>query len=90
VPEPGRQAGFTTFSGQRGRPAEVPALQHLAALPGTAALRTWAGVLLHVGPEFLDEEFRQGDVPDAGDPLASKARVFLTSHRLEPDINVMD
>jgi hypothetical protein len=31
-------------------------------------------VLLHLGPEFLDEEVRQGDVPDAGDPLARKAK----------------
>jgi hypothetical protein len=40
--------------------------------------------------EFLDEEVRQGDVPDAGDLLAGRPTVFLASHRLEPDINVMD
>ena len=57
------------------RPAEVPAPQHRAALaPEQQPLRTGAGVLLQLGPEFLDEEVRQGDVPDAGHPLARKAK----------------
>jgi hypothetical protein len=73
--EPDREAGFHDRLGPVGRPAEVPAPQHRAALaPEQQPLRTGAGVLLHLGPEFLDEEVRQGDVPDAGDPLARKAK----------------
>jgi hypothetical protein len=44
-----------------------------ALAPEQQSFRTGSGVLLHVGPEFLDEEARQGDVPDAGGPLARKA-----------------
>jgi hypothetical protein len=66
--EPDRETGFDDCFGpaRRSIAPRSPPEQHL--------LRTGAGVLLHVSPEFRDEEVRQGDVPDPGDPLARNAK----------------
>jgi hypothetical protein len=61
--------------------SRVVAPQYRAALaPEQQPLRTEAGVLLHVGPEFLDEEVRLGDVPDDGDPARADGQRCFARH----------